>query len=61
MFKKAWLDAIVPANVCSGFKKAGVYPFDSKAVPVSSEPPDNIDKDAKDGHGKLHSHSYNNM
>jgi len=27
VFRNAWLSAVTPANVCGGFKKAGVFPF----------------------------------
>lgn len=32
IFKKAWLAASVPANLCSGFKKTGIFPFDPDAI-----------------------------
>ena len=32
VFQNAWFAAITPANICSGFKKAGVHPFNPKAV-----------------------------
>ncbi len=32
IFKKAWLTAIIPANLCSGFKKTGVFPYNSAAI-----------------------------
>ena len=34
VFRNAWLNAVTPANICSGFKKAGVYPFNPDAVEV---------------------------
>ena len=58
VFKDAWLNAVVPANVCAGFKKAGVYPFNPKAVPVCHEQSKDHDKDAHNGHGKLRSHAF---
>ena len=58
VFKDAWLNAVVPANVCAGFKKAGVYPFNPKAVPVCNKQSEDQDKDANSGHGKLHSRTY---
>ena len=57
VFKDAWLNAVVPANVCAGFKKAGVCPFNPKAVPVYHEQSKDHDKDAHSGHGKLRSHA----
>ena len=32
LFSKAWLSAVTPANVISGFKTCGVYPFNSSAI-----------------------------
>ena len=32
VFRNAWLSAVTPANVCGGFKKAGVFPFNQDAV-----------------------------
>jgi len=32
IFSKAWLNSLVPANIVSGFKACGVYPFNPKAV-----------------------------
>ena len=29
---KTWLKSLVPANVISGFKTCGIYPFDPKAI-----------------------------
>ena len=55
VFKDAWLNAILPANVFAGFKKAGVYPFNPKAVPVRQQSEDH-DNDANNG--KLHSHTH---
>ena len=34
VFRNAWLNAVTPANICSGFRKAGVYPFNPDAVEV---------------------------
>ena len=34
IFREAWLKAATPANISGGFRKAGVYPFDPKAVPL---------------------------
>lgn len=36
VFREAWFNAVTPANVCGGFKKPGVYPFNPKAVPLSN-------------------------
>ena len=32
LISKAWLSAVTPANVISGFKTCGVYPFYSSAI-----------------------------
>ena len=32
VFRNAWLNAITPANVVSGFRKTGVYPFNRNAI-----------------------------
>ena len=32
VFRNAWLSAVTPANVCGGFKKAGVFPFNRDAL-----------------------------
>ena len=34
VFRNAWLNAVTPANICGGFRKAGVYPFNPDAVEV---------------------------
>ena len=28
---RAWAEAMIPRNICAGFKAAGVYPLDSAA------------------------------
>ncbi len=37
IFKKAWLLAVIPANLCSGFKKTGVFPFNPNAIQPTSK------------------------
>ena len=32
VFRNAWLSAVTPANICGGFKKARVFPFNRDAV-----------------------------
>ena len=32
VFSEAWLNTKIPANIISGFKTCGVYPFNPKAV-----------------------------
>lgn len=40
VFSKAWLRALTPSNIVSGFKKCGVHPFNRNAIPVSDESSD---------------------
>lgn len=35
VFKPAWLKAICPTNICNGFKKSGVFPFNRNAITVT--------------------------
>ena len=38
----AWMEAMKPSNICSGFKHSGVYPFNPKAIrPTISTENDN--------------------
>ena len=32
LFSKAWLKAVTPENICAGFRKAGVVPFNADAI-----------------------------
>ena len=34
VFRNAWLNAVTPANIYSGFRKVGVYPFNPDVVEV---------------------------
>ena len=34
LFAKAWLLALTPANIVSGFKKCGIYPFNRNAIVI---------------------------
>ena len=34
VFRQAWYESVMPANITSGFRKAGVFPFDRNAVKV---------------------------
>ena len=36
-FSKAWLSAVTPANIISGFKTCGKYPFNSSAIVATSD------------------------
>ena len=55
VFRNAWLSAVTPANICGGFKKVGVFPFNRDAVSlpenssVYSGGGDNGDSDHTDG------------
>ena len=51
VFRDAWLNSVIPANVCAGLKKAGVYPFNPKAIPVCNELPKDHDNDTNNGDG----------
>ena len=35
VFRVAWLQAVSPSNLCGGFRKAGVFPFNRDAVTVT--------------------------
>ena len=37
LFSKAWLSAVAPANIISGFKTCGIYPFNSSAIVTTSD------------------------
>ena len=32
LLSKAWLKAVTPENICAGFRKAGVIPFNADAI-----------------------------
>ena len=34
LFAKAWLLSLTPANIVSGFKKCGIYPFNRNAIVI---------------------------
>ena len=36
VFRVAWFKAVSPSNVCGGFRKSGVFPFNRAAVAVLS-------------------------
>ena len=48
IFREAWLKAITPSNVISGFKKAGIYPFDRDKILLSTDNSVNSES-SKDG------------
>ncbi len=37
LFAEAWLKALTPVNIVSGFRKCGIYPFNRDAIPLSEE------------------------
>ena len=32
LLNKAWMMTMTPSNICSGFKKCGIYPFNPNAI-----------------------------
>ena len=52
VFREAWLKAISPLNVCGGFRKSGVFPFNRDAVAVLSADENEGDSDS---HGDCNS------
>ena len=36
LFSKAWLKAVTPENICAGFRKAGVVPFNPNAIATAT-------------------------
>ena len=36
LFSKAWLKAVMPKNICAGFRKAGVVPFNPNAITTAA-------------------------
>ena len=36
LFGKAWLKAVTPENICAGFRKAGVVPFNPNAIATAT-------------------------
>ena len=46
LFAKAWLLALTPGNIMSGFRKCGVYPFDHTKIPILS---DGVQSDSAQG------------
>lgn len=39
LFKEAWMEAIRPSNICAGFRKCGIFPFDPKAIECTASAP----------------------
>ena len=47
VFKNSWLTAVTPANICGGFKKAGVFPFNRAAVSLPDSSYESTNSDSK--------------
>ena len=47
LFAKAWVNAITPANLISGFKTCGVFPLNRAAIKI----PGSIENDPTSGNG----------
>ena len=39
LLKEAWMETIRPSNICAGFKKCGIFPFDPKAIECTTSAP----------------------
>ena len=39
LFKEAWMETIRSSNICAGFKKCGIFPFDPKAIECTTSSP----------------------
>ena len=46
IFSHAWAEAMIPRNICAGFKAAGVYPLDTAAFIVCTASSDITDSPA---------------
>jgi len=42
LFKEAWMETIRPSNICAGFKKCGIFPFDPKAIECTTSAPETV-------------------
>ena len=50
IFRKAWLEAMKPSNICSGFKNGGIYPCNSEVIkPTISTENENKAEKVSDG------------
>jgi hypothetical protein len=54
LLNKAWMKTMTPANICSGFKKCGIYPYDRTAIkcgiaPQNLKSPDESSKTTESG------------
>ena len=43
LFNQAWSMSMTPGNICVGFKKCGIYPFDPQAIIIDGEEDGRID------------------
>ena len=62
LFSAAWYKAIRPENIISGFRKVGIYPFNSSAIavpdiPSTSHMTEDVTQDVTGGDGKGDSES----
>lgn len=48
LFSVAWYKAIRPENIMSGFRKAGICPFDSKSILIPELPPSTSESGSAD-------------
>ena len=39
IFSKAWMKAVTPETICSGFRRAGVYPYNPNAIKIPDNQP----------------------
>ena len=56
LFSQAWYKAIKPDNIISGFQKAGICPFNPKAV-AAPPPLSSVGESASESHGQSSSNS----
>ena len=54
VFQVVWLKAISPSNVCGGFQKSGVLPFNRDAVAVVSGDKKSEEDSVSNGDGNTH-------
>ena len=47
VFKNSWLTVVTPANICGGFKKTRVFPFNRAAVSLPDSNCESTNSDAK--------------
>ena len=57
VLQNAWLNAVTPAVICGGFKKAGVFPFDCNTVPLHDKSSAGGDHDGMCRVSHTHAHT----